>query len=114
MATPASGIFSSIADEYGSNTTPASSVCEEPSLDTTDIAVIGYGCRVPGGNNSPSQLWEFLLKKGDASGEIPEMRWEPYVTRQPGNAEILSKTTSKGYFLDRLEDFDSSFFGISP
>lgn len=114
MATPASGIFSSIADEYGSNATPASSVSGEPSLDTTDIAVVGYGCRVPGGNNSPSQLWEFLLKKGDASGEIPEMRWEPYVTRQPGNAEILSKTTSKGYFLDRLDDFDSSFFGISP
>ncbi|MCJ1263393.1 hypothetical protein MMC22_003263 [Lobaria immixta] len=114
MATPASGIFNSIADEYGSNATPASSVSGEPSLDTTDIAVVGYGCRVPGGNNSPSQLWEFLLKKGDASGEIPEMRWEPYVTRQQGNAEILSKTTSKGYFLDRLEDFDSSFFGISP
>lgn len=115
MATPASGVFSFIADEDGPTATPASSVSSgESSLDTTDIAVIGYSCRVPGGNNSPSQLWEFLLKKGDASGEIPEMRWEPYITRQPGNAEILSKTTSKGYFLDRLEDFDASFFGISP
>lgn len=115
MATPASGVFSLVADEDGSNATPASSVTSgEPSLATTDIAVIGYSCRVPGGNNSPSQLWDFLLKKGDASGEIPPMRWEPYNTRQPGNAEILSNTTSKGYFLDRLEDFDPSFFGISP
>lgn len=73
-ATLASGMFSFIADEYGSNTTPASSMSGESPLDTTEIAVIGYGCRVPGGNNSLSQLWEFLLKKGDAPGEIPEMR----------------------------------------
>ena len=33
---------------------------------------------------------------------------------QAGNTEILSETTSKGYFLDRLEDFDALFFGISP
>lgn len=79
-----------------------------------DVAVIGYGCRVPGGNNNPSELWDFLLKQGDASGNIPQMRWEPYIDRQAGNAEVLTKTTSKGYFLDKLEDFDASFFGISP
>jgi len=45
---------------------------------------------------------------------MPKMRWEPYNTRQPGNAELLSQTTSKGYFVDRLEDFDAAFFGISP
>ncbi|MCJ1423702.1 hypothetical protein MMC29_001586 [Sticta canariensis] len=96
MATPSSGVFSFIADNDGPTATPASSTSSgEPSLDATDIAVIGYGCR-------------------DASGEIPAMRWEPYITRQPGNAEILSKTTSKVYFLDRLQDFDASFFGISP
>jgi len=42
------------------------------------------------------------------------MRWAPYMTRQPGNAEILADTTSRGYFLDKLEDFDAAFFGISP
>ena len=82
--------------------------------ESNDVAIIGYSCRVPGGNDSPSQLWSFLLNKGDASGEMPSMRWEPYNKRQAGNAEILAKTTSKGYFLDRLEDFDASFFGISP
>jgi 6-methylsalicylic acid synthase len=114
LHTSASGVFS-VAEEAGHYTTSASSVSPaEPSTHGDAIAVIGYGCRVPGGNNSPSQLWDFLLSKGDASGNIPEMRWEPYNTRQPGNAEILSKTTSKGYFLDNLEDFDASFFGISP
>ena len=86
----------------------------EPKYETDDVAIIGFSCRVPGGNNSPSQLWSFLLDKGDASGEMPSMRWEPYNKRQAGNAQILARTTSKGYFLDRLEDFDASFFGISP
>ncbi len=73
-----------------------------------DIAVIGYVCRVPGANNTPSLLWDFLLRKSDGSGDMPKMRWKPYNTRQPGN------TTFKGYFVDRLEDFDAAFFGISP
>ena len=54
------------------------------------------------------------MKKGDASGKMPESRWEPWRNRVPGNAEMLSKTNPNGYFLDRIEDFDASFFGISP
>lgn len=76
--------------------------------------MIGLACRVAGNNNSPEQLWQSLLKKQDASGEIPDMRWEPYLRRDPRNAKILKETTSRGYFLDRLEDFDAQFFGISP
>ncbi|PYI31855.1 6-methylsalicylic acid synthase [Aspergillus indologenus CBS 114.80] len=79
-----------------------------------DVAVVGMACRVAGGNNNPEQLWQSLLQKKDASGEIPEMRWEPYLRRDSRNAKILKETTSRGYFLDRLEDFDGQFFGISP
>ena len=86
---------------------------ESSPSDANDVAVIGFACRAPGGNNSPEQLWDFLLNKGDASGDIPNARWESY-RQQPKNAKILSTTTSKGYFLDRLEDFDAAFFGISP
>lgn len=107
--------FNSNVEESHSNITSALPCSPaELSSDATDVAVIGYGCRVPGGNNSPSQLWDFLMSKGDASGAIPEMRWAPYNARQPGNAQILQKTTSKGYFLEKIEDFDASFFGISP
>ena len=79
-----------------------------------DVAVVGVACRVAGGNNNPEQLWQSLLERKDASGEIPAMRWEPYLRRDPRNAKILAQTTSRGYFLDRLEDFDAQFFGISP
>lgn len=71
-------------------------------------------CRLAGGIQSIEQFWNAILSKKDASGEIPEMRWEPYFRRDSRNAEILKKTTSRGYFLDRLENFDASFFGISP
>ncbi|KAM7183946.1 putative 6-methylsalicylic acid synthase [Naviculisporaceae sp. PSN 640] len=71
--------------------------------------------RVPGqGNTSPDALWNYLLEKHCAASSIPPERWEPYHSRHPLNKSILSKTTSKGYFLDNLPDFDASFFGISP
>lgn len=71
-------------------------------------------CRVAGGNHSPEQLWQSILAKKDASSAIPATRWEPYRRRDARNAKVLDGTTSRGYFMDALEDFDPSFFGISP
>lgn len=79
-----------------------------------DVAVVGMACRVAGGNDSPEKLWEFLMDKKDASGEIPDLRWEPYRRRDARNAKELDETTSRGYYVNNLEDFDSTFFGISP
>lgn len=79
----------------------------------SDIAVIGYACRVAGDNNSGSQLWDFLMKKGDACGEMPAERWAPWRHRQPGIADTLDQTTSKGYFINDIKGFDAQFFGIS-
>nr|AFP89390.1 polyketide synthase [Cladosporium phlei] len=93
-------------------TTPASSIVDEDISD--DVAVIGMACRLPGDNNSPEQLWDSLLTRKDASGDLPSMRWEPYLGRGARNKKELAKITSKGYFLSNLEDFDCSFFGISP
>ncbi|KAL8929288.1 MAG: hypothetical protein Q9208_001371 [Pyrenodesmia sp. 3 TL-2023] len=78
-----------------------------------DIAVVGMSCRVAGSSDSPEKLWEALMRKEVASGEIPAMRWEPYRRRDIRNAKILDNTTQKGYFLKNLEEFDNTFFGIS-
>lgn len=94
--------------------TPAIASPADIEVNSNEVAIIGFGCRVPGNISSPSQLWSFLMNKGDASGEIPSQRWDPYRTRQAGNAEILANTTSKGYFLHNLADFDAAFFGLSP
>ena len=86
---------------------------QEEASSYDDIAVIGVGCRVPGGN-SAQNLWQYLMERKEASGEIPPSRWDPYLRRDPRNPKILSQTTSRGYFLDQLENFDAAFFGVSP
>ncbi len=54
------------------------------------------------------------MNQKDGSGEIDPLRWEPYRQRDARNAKELDKTTSRGYFVQNLEHFDSSFFSISP
>jgi 6-methylsalicylic acid synthase len=78
------------------------------------VAIVGMSCRTAGGNNSPEKLWQFLMDKKDASGEVPKKRWEPWLRRDTRNAKVLEKVTSKGYFIHDLENFDPAFFGISP
>jgi 6-methylsalicylic acid synthase len=80
---------------------------------TADIAVVGYACRVAGDNNSGSELWDFLINKGDACGEMPAERWAPWRHKQPGLAATLDETTSKGYFINDMAGFDAQYFGIS-
>ncbi|KAF3049341.1 t1pks [Didymella keratinophila] len=79
-----------------------------------DVAIVGLSCRTAGGSDTPEKLWNFLLEKKNASGEVPPQRWEPWRQRDPRNAKILDNIIRKGYFLDNLEDFDAAFFGISP
>ncbi|KAK8005623.1 hypothetical protein PG990_011660 [Apiospora arundinis] len=96
------------------NDTPPSELSEELLSDAKDVAVIGMACRVAGGNHSPEQLWESIMAQRVASSEIPAWRWEPYLSRDPRNANMLKTTTSRGYFLDNIDHFDPAFFGISP
>ncbi|KAI9158144.1 Mellein synthase [Paramyrothecium foliicola] len=95
------------------STEPSSEYGDVPSQ-YEDVAIVGVACRTPGGNNSPEQLWDFLLHKKDAAGEVPSWRWEPWLRRDARNAKELEKTISKGYFIEDLENFDAAFFGISP
>ncbi|EPE32134.1 Malonyl transacylase ACP-bd [Glarea lozoyensis ATCC 20868] len=100
----------SVLSKWTASSSP--SVSGKSEID--EIVVVGMACRVAGGNDTPEKFWESIMNKTVSSGEIPAMRWEPYYRRDSRNAKILDDTTSKGYFLKNLEDFDSTFFGISP
>nr|WP_255503193.1 type I polyketide synthase [Mycolicibacterium sp. CR10] len=79
----------------------------------TPIAVIGMACRLPGGIDSPEQLWEALLRGDDLVTEIPSDRWdaEEYYDSQPG---VPGRSVTKwGGFLDDVAGFDYEFFGIN-
>ncbi len=78
------------------------------------IAIVGIGCRFPGGANGPDRFWQLLTEGFDAVTEVPADRWsiERYYTPAPVRP---GKTISRwGAFVDGLENFDASFFGISP
>ncbi|MFV8316603.1 sulfolipid-1 biosynthesis phthioceranic/hydroxyphthioceranic acid synthase [Mycobacterium sp. 23] len=79
----------------------------------TPIAVIGMGCRLPGGIDSPEKLWESVLRGDDLVTEIPADRWDAdaYYDPEPG---VPGRTVSRwGGFIDDVAGFDAEFFGIS-
>ena len=55
------------------------------TLDTS-VAVIGMACRLPGGIDSPEQLWEALRRGDDMVTEVPGDRWaiDDYYDPEPG------------------------------
>ena len=78
------------------------------------IAVTGLGCRLPGGINSPDQLWEFISDRRSAIGLVPQDRWIPFDDGSPEVAAALADTSRWGSFLDGIDMFDAEFFGILP
>ncbi len=93
--------------------TPISSVStgDEPGDDA--IAVVGLGCRLPGGVHGPAQLWDFLLEGGDAIREVPKDRWEQFTPPGAPAAAVVQGLNRFGGYLDSVSGFDADFFGIS-
>lgn len=78
------------------------------------IAIVGIGCRLPGGVDSPETFWRLLKDGRDAIVEVPPERWnaDAFYDPTPGRA---GKTISRwGGFLESIDQFDAEFFGISP
>jgi len=78
------------------------------------IAIIGLGCRFPGGVDSPETFWQLLRDGVDAVREIPPERWdlEAFFHPEPGKPGKLYCRT--GGFLDAVDQFDARFFDLSP
>ena len=75
------------------------------------IAIIGMGCRLPGGIASPEDLWRLVAGGIDAVSGFPADRgWD--LDRLCG--PMGTSHTSEGGFLDDVAGFDAAFFGISP
>ena len=79
----------------------------------TPIAVVGMACRLPGGIDSPHQLWEALLAGEDLVTEIPADRWDADEMYDP-EPGVPGRSVSKwGAFLNDVTGFDPDFFGIN-
>ncbi|MFE3312651.1 type I polyketide synthase, partial [Embleya sp. NPDC059213] len=83
--------------------------------DREPIAIVGMGCRLPGGVRSPEEFWELLDAGVDAVSEFPTDRgWDlPNLFDADPDAPGKSYVREGGFLYDAGE-FDAGFFGISP
>jgi phthiocerol/phenolphthiocerol synthesis type-I polyketide synthase D len=78
------------------------------------VAVVGIGCRFPGGVVGPDDYWNFLAHGGDAISEIPSDRWDADAYYDPDPFAPGRMSSKWGGFLPDVAGFDADFFGISP
>jgi acyl transferase domain-containing protein len=71
------------------------------------IAIVGMGCRLPGGVETPEAFWEKLLAGFDGVRALPDQRLRDLPPSDRHSAP-------RGAFLERVDEFDPTFFGLSP
>ena len=78
------------------------------------LAIVGMGCRYPGGVVSAESFWQLLADGRSGIVEVPANRWDRDHYHHP-DAQAKNRMVSKwGGFVDNLDKFDARFWGISP
>jgi acyl transferase domain-containing protein len=77
------------------------------------IAIVGMACRFPGGAGDLDAYWRLLCDGVDAIRETPPNRWDADKLYDPDPAAPGKMNSRWGGYLERIEEFDNLFFGIS-
>ncbi|HKS49867.1 MAG TPA: type I polyketide synthase, partial [Amycolatopsis sp.] len=84
-------------------------------IESEPIAIVGMGCRYPGGVASPDDLWRVVADGVDTVGEFPDNRgWDLDTLGDPDPDRAGTSYVRESAFLYDMADFDAAFFGISP
>lgn len=102
--------FDWIRDKMTSTNNTNSTV--EPTTARPPIAVIGIGCRFPGGVDGPRAFWDLLVAGADAVGAIPPDRFDVDRYYDPLPATPGRLVSREGGFLDDIDRFDATFFEL--
>ncbi|MFI9247903.1 type I polyketide synthase, partial [Streptomyces sp. NPDC053086] len=83
--------------------------------DAEPVAIVGIGCRFPGGVSSPEDLWRLVVAGTDAVSGFPTDRGWDLEGLYDADPDAVGKSyTRSGGFLYEAAEFDAGFFGISP
>ncbi|MGW4500212.1 type I polyketide synthase [Micromonospora sp. NPDC004336] len=79
------------------------------------IAIVGTGCRFPGGVRTAEELWDLVAAGGDAIASFPTDRgWDLDALHDPERSRPGTSSVREGGFLPDAADFDARLFGVSP
>ena len=89
-------------------------IAEKASTDP--IAVVGIGCRLPGGVNNAEEFWTLLRDGGSGVIRVPADRWDADAYYSDDHTVPGTICNRNGGFLTswQPDEFDAEFFNIAP
>ncbi|KAJ5369422.1 hypothetical protein N7509_014034 [Penicillium cosmopolitanum] len=78
------------------------------------IAVVGIGCRLPGGITTTKDFWDALCRGKDMVSEVPSDRFHAISFHDADSRKYGTIRNCKGGFVDDIQSFDAEFFGYYP
>ncbi|WP_262418316.1 type I polyketide synthase [Streptomyces sp. SP2-10] len=88
---------------------------EVETQDREPIAIVGMGCRFPGGVTTPEEFWRLVHDGTDAIGDFPDDRgWDVDALYDPDPDATGRTYVTRGGFLTGAAGFEPDFFGVSP
>ncbi|GAA2256041.1 hypothetical protein GCM10010232_51860 [Streptomyces amakusaensis] len=78
------------------------------------VAIIGMGCRLPGGASDHRAYWRNLIDGKDCITPTPPDRYDIGTLGSRHQDKPGRLTGGRGGYIDGFDEFDPAFFGISP
>ncbi|MGW2118723.1 type I polyketide synthase [Streptomyces zhihengii] len=101
------------ADDGADGAPDAAAAARPGAADDDPVVVVGMGCRLPGGVDTPDELWQLVVEERDAVAGLPEDRgWDVDALVAAGLDVPGMRFVRQGGFLRDASRFDAAFFGI--